>query len=99
MTTNRHRGRFTLNRRTFAGGSAAAVAAAPWLRASAQDASPAPVGGQGEDQLEIFSWWTAGSEAAGLEELFAAFSAVAPDVEIINAAVAGCRLWRWAPCW
>ena len=43
-----------------------------------------------EDQLEIFSWWTTGGEHAGLEQqLFAAFTAGSPDVEIIDAAVAG----------
>jgi glucose/mannose transport system substrate-binding protein len=78
----------TINRRQFAAGSAvfATVAVMPGIRVAAQDASPAA---EAEDQLEIFSWWTAGSEAAGLEKLFAAFSEVAPDVEIINAAVAG----------
>lgn len=77
-----------INRRQLAAGSAvfAAVPFMPGISIAAQDATPAP---EFEDQLEIFSWWTAGSEAAGLEELFAAFSAVAPDVEIINAAVAG----------
>jgi glucose/mannose transport system substrate-binding protein len=78
-----------INRRQFTIGSAAAFAAVPilpGLSLAAQDASPAAAG---ENQLEIFSWWTAGSEASGLEELFNAFTAVAPDVEIVNAAVAG----------
>ncbi len=73
----------TMNRRTLTLGSAAAFAAvtlAPGIKLAAQEA---------EDQLEVFSWWTAGSEAAGLDLLFAAFTAQAPDVEIINAAVAG----------
>ena len=75
----------TLNRRNFTLGSAAAFAAVtvmPGVKIAAQD-------GEAEDQLEIFSWWTAGSEAAGLEKLFDAFRAGSPDVEIINAAVAG----------
>ena len=50
--------------------------------------------GQGEaeeaaDQLEIFSWWTAGGEAEGLQALFDIYSEKYPDVEIINATVAG----------
>lgn len=72
-----------MNRRTVTLGSAAAFAAitlAPGIKLAAQEA---------EDKLEVFSWWTAGSEAAGLDLLFAAFTAMAPDVEIINAAVAG----------
>ena len=42
-----------------------------------------------ENQLEIFSWWTAGGEATGLAEMFRIYSEQYPDVEIINATVAG----------
>lgn len=99
MTANRKRGRFTLNRRTFAGGTAAALAAAPWLRAAAQDASPAAGGspaaiavindGTPEDELEVFSWWTGPGEHDGLVKLYEAFNGLFPDVKIIDAAVAG----------
>ena len=77
-----------ITRRQFSAGSAvfAAVPLMPGIRVAAQDASPAA---QSEDQLEIFSWWTSGGEAAGLEQLFEAFREEHPDVEIINAAVAG----------
>lgn len=77
------------NRRKVVLGSAAVFAAAPLAGygiAAAQDATP---GDDAEDQLEIFSWWTTAGEAAGLQQLFDAFSANFPDVEIINAAVAG----------
>jgi len=40
-------------------------------------------------QVEVFSWWTSGGEAAGLQKLFDAFTAANPDTEIINATVAG----------
>jgi len=40
-------------------------------------------------QVEVFSWWTGGGEAAGLEAMIAIFGAEYPDVEFINAAVAG----------
>ncbi len=40
-------------------------------------------------KLEIFSWWTAGGEAEGLQELFNIYSRLYPGVEIINATVAG----------
>lgn len=40
-------------------------------------------------ELEIFSWWTGGGEAAGLEALIARFSELYPDVDVVNAAVAG----------
>src|SRR5690349_14567694 len=48
-------------------------------------ATEAPAGGQ----VEVFSWWTGGGEAAGLEAMMGVFGAQYPDVEFINAAVAG----------
>jgi glucose/mannose transport system substrate-binding protein len=42
-----------------------------------------------EDKLEIFSWWTTGGEAAGLENLYKIYKESHPNVEIINATVAG----------
>ena len=81
--------RFSLNRRAFAGGSAAVLATAPWMRAGAQGATPAPAGGEGEPELEIFSWWTNPGEADGLQQLFDHFASTNPNVEIINATVAG----------
>jgi glucose/mannose transport system substrate-binding protein len=41
------------------------------------------------DQVEVFSWWTGGGEAAGLEAMIGVFNAEYPDIEFINAAVAG----------
>ncbi|MFN3699808.1 MAG: ABC transporter substrate-binding protein, partial [Dictyoglomus sp.] len=40
-------------------------------------------------KLEIFSWWTAGGEAEGLQALIDIFHSKYPNVEIINATVAG----------
>jgi len=40
-------------------------------------------------QVEVFSWWTGGGEAAGLEAMIEVFNAEYPNVEFINAAVAG----------
>ena len=40
-------------------------------------------------KLEIYSWWTAGGESEGLEALFKIYKAQNPNVEIINATVAG----------
>jgi glucose/mannose transport system substrate-binding protein len=53
--------------------------------------TPAAPEGPGEPSgsVEIFSWWTAGGEAEGLEAMYEVFSARYPDVEIINATVAG----------
>jgi len=55
------------------------------LGESAAPAEPA----MAETQVEVFSWWTGGGEAAGLEAMIEVFSAEYPNVEFINAAVAG----------
>src|SRR5689334_10925781 len=46
-------------------------------------------GGSGKNDLEIFSWWTAGGEADGLAEMFKIYKQKYAGVNIINAAVAG----------
>ncbi len=43
----------------------------------------------GKTQVEVFSWWTTGGEAAGLQALIDQFNAENPEAEVINAAVAG----------
>lgn len=40
-------------------------------------------------KLEIFSWWTAGGEADGLNAMFGIYKQRFPGVDIINATVAG----------
>lgn len=39
--------------------------------------------------VEVFSWWTGGGEEAGLNALIEVFNAQYPDIEFVNAAVAG----------
>lgn len=39
--------------------------------------------------VEVFSWWTGGGEAAGLNAMIEVFGQKYPDIEFINAAVAG----------
>ncbi len=46
-------------------------------------------GGDAAGEVEVFSWWTGGGEAAGLEAMIVEFGAKYPDVEFVNAAVAG----------
>ncbi len=41
------------------------------------------------DEVEVFSWWTGGGEAAGLDEMIKIFASTDPDIEFINSAVAG----------
>jgi glucose/mannose transport system substrate-binding protein len=45
--------------------------------------------GGGAKKVEVFSWWTGGGEAAGLEAMIKVFNEKNPNVEFINAAVAG----------
>lgn len=68
---------------TEAGATAAPVSEAP--SGSAPTAAAAPASGE----LEIFSWWTSGSEHAALDKLFAATTAKNPGIKIVDAAVAG----------
>ncbi|HEX7104464.1 MAG TPA: ABC transporter substrate-binding protein [Acidothermaceae bacterium] len=61
---------------------------------SSSAASPASGGSSGggsaaTGKLEVFSWWTSGSENAALQELFKATQAANPGIDIVNAAVAG----------
>jgi glucose/mannose transport system substrate-binding protein len=44
---------------------------------------------QASGDLEVFSWWTSGGEAAALQALFDTYNAANPDVNIVNATVAG----------
>ncbi len=41
------------------------------------------------DQVEVFTWWASGSEKVGLDALVKVFNEQYPDVEFINASVAG----------
>lgn len=41
------------------------------------------------DQVEVFSWWTGGGEAAGLNAMLAVFQRNYPSIKFINSAVAG----------
>ena len=85
---------------TACGGSAPAepvdeapVAEAPAVEEEAPAAEEEPVAEEEpaaeETQVEVFSWWTGGGEAAGLEAMIGIFNAEYPDVEFVNAAVAG----------
>lgn len=42
-----------------------------------------------DEEVEIFSWWTGGGEEEGLNALIELFNEDYPDVEVINATVAG----------
>lgn len=46
-------------------------------------------GSGGGDEVEVFTWWAAGSEKAGLDALVGVFDEQHPDIEFVNGAVAG----------
>lgn len=46
-------------------------------------------GSGGGDEVEVFTWWAAGSEKAGLDALVGVFDEQHPDTEFVNGAVAG----------
>jgi glucose/mannose transport system substrate-binding protein len=69
------------------GGATTAPSTAP-SEAPSGEPSAAP-SAELTGEVEVFSWWTGGGEAAGLEAMIEVFNAKYPGVEFINAAVAG----------
>ncbi|MEN8041059.1 MAG: ABC transporter substrate-binding protein [Actinomycetota bacterium] len=45
--------------------------------------------GEATGSVEVFSWWTGGGEAAGLDAMIVVFDEMYPDLEFVNSAVAG----------
>src|SRR5919197_536404 len=72
----------------YTGATASAVVFADLL-AACQQAAPLKPSGDVKGTLEIFSWWTAGGEADGLNEMFGIYKKNYSNVEIKNSAVAG----------
>ncbi len=72
---------FTLGACTAAPGATPTPAGTP-----SGTPSGTPIAG---GEVEIFSWWTAGGEADGLEAMFEVFADQYPQYQIVNAAVAG----------
>ncbi len=56
---------------------------------NAQDDGMVPVDESVTGDLEVFSWWTSGGEAAALQALFDSYAASFPNANIVNATVAG----------
>ena len=77
----------------LAGGNAADLQSALVAAAGGADQemieAPAEPMADVSGPVEVFSWWTGGGEAAGLEAMIEVFSEMYPDVEFQNAAVAG----------
>jgi len=63
---------------------------APTEAPAEEQKTEAPAAEEGPSgKLEIFSWWTAGGEAEGLNAMFEVYKSMYPNVEIVNATVAG----------
>lgn len=67
----------------------APVTTAPAASQPAATTAPAQQPAAAAGKLEMFSWWTAGGEADGLNAMFEIYKKEHPGVEIINATVAG----------
>ncbi len=72
-----------------AGTPSGSASTAPSAGTPSGSASTAPSAGTQKGDVEVFSWWTGGGEAAGLEAMIKVFGQKFPDVKFINAAVAG----------
>src|SRR5215211_4372345 len=84
---NRRRGRVT---RATAGRAALLTAFALLLVPAAGNARPAAIGGgQASCQLQVFSWWTGGGEAAGLAKLITIWNQNNASCKFKNETVAG----------
>lgn len=66
-----------------------ALAACAPAAAPAAEEPAAPAEAAAGKKVEVFSWWTGGGEAAGLEAMIKVFKEKYPDIEFENAAVAG----------
>ncbi len=53
------------------------------------DSTATTLSSGGADEVEVFSWWTGGGEAAGLDAMIAVFANTDPDITFVNSAVAG----------
>ncbi|MEP7113418.1 MAG: extracellular solute-binding protein [Ilumatobacteraceae bacterium] len=51
--------------------------------------TPAPGTGVTAKEVEVFSWWTGGGEAAGLDKMIEIWNREYPNTKFVNAAVAG----------
>jgi glucose/mannose transport system substrate-binding protein len=74
---------------TACGGAATEAPAPVATEAPAAVVTEAPAAAPAATEVEVFSWWTGGGEAAGLEAMIKVFNAAYPNIEFINAAVAG----------
>jgi len=78
-----------VNRRMTATVATAAVLGLTLAACGGGDTGGDNGGEGGGEQVEVFTWWAAGSEKAGLDALVGEFETQHPDIEFVNGAVAG----------
>jgi len=61
----------------------------PTNAAPTTEAAPTGEAGDAANQVEVFTWWTTGSEAQGLEALQGVLATKYPDVKFVNGGVTG----------
>ena len=70
-------------------GTAALLALAACSGDSGSDSTSGGSGDAAGGDVEVFTWWAAGSEKAGLDALVSVFDEQHPDYTFVNGAVAG----------
>lgn len=65
------------------------ILAAAVTACGGSSSSPGAGGAAKGNALEVFSWWTSGSESKALNDLFTSYKKADPGVKITNGAVAG----------
>ena len=75
-----------MNKKNLYGIVAILVVAATVLSACGPKATPTPAA---STEVEVFSWWVGPGEADGLAAMVKVFNAQYPNIQFINAAVAG----------
>ncbi|MEO3752427.1 ABC transporter substrate-binding protein [Streptomyces sp. B6B3] len=78
-----------VNRKVSAVAAGVAIAALTLGACSGSSGSGSSGGSGSGDEVEVFTWWAAGSEKAGLDALVGVFDDQHPDIEFVNGAVAG----------
>ncbi len=78
-----------VNRRIGAMVAGAAITALTLSACSGSSNGGSAQGGDSASEVEVFTWWAAGSEKAGLDALVGVFEEQHPDTEFVNGAVAG----------
>jgi glucose/mannose transport system substrate-binding protein len=78
-----------VNRRTSVMVAGAVVAGLTLAACGSDDGGGGSGSGGSSSEVEVFTWWAAGSEKAGLDAMVGVFNSQHPDIKFVNGAVAG----------